>query len=57
MSEYKVIEIAFRRRKSELQKVIDTEVKSGWKFVSISAFSTIVDDVDKSNAVIVFSKG
>jgi hypothetical protein len=56
MTSYKVAEIYFKENSGEIEAVINREAEDGWKFVSLSTYSTLNDWWKKAHAVIVFSK-
>jgi len=56
MTTHKVSEIYFKRNTGAIEKVINEEAIDGWKFESLSTYSTINDGWKKAHAVIVFSK-
>jgi hypothetical protein len=56
MPTYNVLELYFKENSGELEVAINQEARAGWKFETLSTYSTMNDRWKKAHAVIVFSK-
>ena len=56
MPTYNVLELYFKENSGELEAAINQEARAGWKFETLSTYSTMNDRWKKAHAIIVFSK-